>query len=194
MSQILQFAREALEQMPPEVRLRPEDAEVIARNKGVLLSWSEELVGGFYDTLFAHPPTRKVFREGERPEREETLRGWWRRTIEGPLDEGYFAWMAKVGLVHVVRGVENPMMIAMAAFVTRFVEKKVLESDLSDGLALVEAFYRLSLSVATVITHGYERYHVLALYNVVGMEPALLKRLTLEEAREILEVIRKEET
>lgn len=181
-----------VQQMPPETRFRPEDAAVIARHRNTLLSWTEEMVQAFYDTLFTHPPTRKVFREGERPEREETLRRWWERTVQGPLDEGYFAWMAKVGLVHVVRGVENPMMLAMASFVAAFVEHKSHEGNLPEADPLTEAFYRLSMAVGAVITHGYDRYRALALYNVAGMEPALLERLTVEEAREMLEAIRQE--
>ncbi|MCX7850790.1 protoglobin domain-containing protein [Thermus sp.] len=187
-----QIAKEALEQMPPETRFRPEDAELIARHKDLLLSWTDELVKAFYDSLFAHPPTKKVFREGERPEREKTLEGWWRRTVEGPLDEAYFAWMAKVGLVHVVRGVENPMMLAMASFVADFVEGKTHTAGLPEADPLTEAFYRLSMAVGAVITHGYDRYRALALYNVAGMEPALLERLTVEEAKGMLEAIRKE--
>jgi hypothetical protein len=121
----LEVARAAIGQMPPETRFRPEDAQAIARHRALLLSWTEELVQKFYDTLFAHPPTRAVFREGERPEREETLRNWWRKTVGEDVGEGYFAWMAYVGLVHVVRKVENPMMLAMANFVVEFVKEKV---------------------------------------------------------------------
>jgi len=193
MTQMMQLAREALEQMPPQTRFRPEDAQVILRHKDALLSWSEELVKGFYDTLFAHPPTKRIFRDGERPDREATLRAWWERTVKGPLDEGYFAWMAKVGLVHVVRGVENPMMLAMASFVASFVEKKAHGLGLPEAEALAEAFYRLSMAVGAAITYGYDRYRALALYNVAGMEPTLLERLTVEEAKGILEAIRKEQ-
>jgi hypothetical protein len=32
------------------------------------------------------------------------LRDWWKRTIEGPVDEDYWAWQAYVGLIHVKRG------------------------------------------------------------------------------------------
>ncbi len=192
MTQMVEIAKEALEQMPPETRFRPEDAALIARHKEVLLSWTDELVKAFYDSLFAHPPTRKVFREGERPEREKTLENWWRRTVEGPLDAGYFTWMAKVGLVHVVRKVENPMMLAMASFVAEFVERKSHDAKLPEADPLTEAFYRLSMAVGAVITHGYDRYRALALYSVAGMEPALLDRLTEEEAKGMLEAIRKE--
>ena len=47
MSKTLEIAREALQQMSPETRLRPEDAAVIARHKEILLSWIPELVQGF---------------------------------------------------------------------------------------------------------------------------------------------------
>jgi hypothetical protein len=186
MSKTLEIAREALQQMPPETRLRPEDAAVIARHKEILLSWIPELVQGFYDALFAHTPTRKIFHEGERPAREKTLVDWWTRTVEGPLDEEYFAWMAKVGLVHVVRGVENPMMLAMSSFVAEFVDRRSHEARLPEAEPLSEAFYRLSMAVGAVITYGFDRYQALALYNVAGMEPALLERLTAEEARRLL--------
>ena len=176
MSKTLEIAREALQQMPPQTRLRPEDAAVIARHKELLLSWIPELVQGFYDALFAHTPTRKIFHEGERPAREQTLVDWWTRTVEGPLDEEYFAWMAKVGLVHVVRGVENPMMLAMSSFVAEFVDRRSHEARLPEAGPLSEAFYRLSMAVGAVITYGFDRYQALALYNVAGMEPALLER------------------
>ncbi|MGC8877009.1 protoglobin domain-containing protein [Thermus sp.] len=183
MVDLKEIAKKALEQMPPEARFSPEDAQVIARHRDLLLSWSEEFVQAFYDTLFAHPPTRALFREGERPEGEETLRGWWRRTVEGPLDETYFAWMVKVGLAHVYRKVENPMMLAMADFAVGFVGARASSMGLVE---LAVAFNRLMGSVRAVIAYGYDFFQKLALHNVVGMEPALLDRLSLEEARSFL--------
>ncbi|ADW21816.1 hypothetical protein HRbin38_00031 [bacterium HR38] len=192
MTQLLLLAREALEQMPAETRLRPEDTQVILQHKDVLLSWSRELLQTFFDTLFAHPPTRRIFREGERPDRETTFLAWWERTVEGPLDEEYFAWMAKVGLAHVVRGVESPMMLAMASFVASFVDKQAQSLSLPGAEALAGAFYRLSTTLGAVITHAYVRYRTLALHRVAGMEPPLLERLIVAEAEGILESIRKE--
>ena len=65
------------------------------------------------------------------------------------------------------------MMLAMASFVTEFVERKSLGAGLLEADALSKAFHRLGMAV---ITHGYDRYQALALYNVAGMEPALLER------------------
>ncbi len=83
---------------------------------------------GFYDTLFAHPPTRAVFREGERPLREKTLRDWYLRTVAGPFNGQYFAWQALVGLVHVRRGVTNAMMASMWNWLTEQVAQRAHEA------------------------------------------------------------------
>jgi len=59
------IAQEIWAQLPPQARFRPvEDGKVLARHRPLLESFTEDLVRGFYDTLFAHPPTRAVFREG----------------------------------------------------------------------------------------------------------------------------------
>jgi len=76
-----EIARQAIEDMAQEARFRPEDHQVLLKHKDRLLALTDELVKAFYDTLFTTPNTRKVFHEGERPEREKTLRDWWRRTI-----------------------------------------------------------------------------------------------------------------
>lgn len=189
----LEVACAAMKQMPPETRFRPEDAQAIARHRELLLSWTEELVQKFFDVLFAHPPTRAVFREGERPEREETLRNWWRKTVGEDVGEEYFAWMAYVGLVHAVRKVENPMVLAMANFMEEFVEekaRKIAASGDLDVLEVIEAFQRLMGTVAVIISYGYDQSRIQALFNVAGMEPALLERLTQEEAQTLLERVR----
>lgn len=168
MTKMLEIAKEALAQMPPETRFRPEDAAVIARHKDTLLSWTEELVGAFYDTLFAHPPTARVFREGERPEREETLRRWWRRTVEGPFDLDYWAWQAYVGLVHLKRDVSNPMMLGHAAFVARFVADRLPEAAPSVN--------RLMATVAALIAEGYKEVYLKAAREITGQSKELLER------------------
>jgi len=155
---MLQIARAAIDQMPPACRFTSRDGEVIRAHEQFLLALEPELITLFYDTLFGHPPTAEVFIDGERPAREQTLAGWWRRTAAGPLDDHYFAWMAEVGLAHVFRGVGNPMMLAMAELVATFVVKQARQAPLrpADSAALAEAFARLVSTVSAVITHGYD--------------------------------------
>jgi hypothetical protein len=183
METMLDVAQAALAQMPPQSRLRDSDAQVIARYRETLLTLEPEIVQRFYDTLYSHPATAAIFVEGERPAREGTLIGWWRRTLNGPLDERYFAWMAEVGLVHVNRRVTNAMMVAMAGYVLAFATEKVAQLNLPRGEAdaLVEAFARLTSTVSAVIGYGYDRATSravkTAMNDLTGIPETLFNRL-----------------
>ncbi|MEV0136500.1 protoglobin domain-containing protein [Dactylosporangium sp. NPDC050688] len=198
-------ARAAVDQMPPEFRFRPQDSALIHKYCASILPLEPEFVSGFYETVYAHPPTAAIFHDGERPDREATLANWWRRTLEGPLDDDYFAWMAMVGLVHVVRGVSNPMMLAMTDYFARFVidrlpkiaaEAAAASPDAAatnaEVFELSWAFSRLRATVGAVIAHGYDEAVVSAMYNVAGMQKSLLKRLCDQEAASALREARKE--
>lgn len=175
-----QIAGEALEHMPPDTRFSAADAEVIKKNAEVLKTLKPEFVKGFYDRLFAHDPTAAVFAAGERAEREKTLAVFYDRVVDGPHDEDFFAWLAFVGPVHVVRQVTNPMMLAMLGYLVEFVREK--SAPLEDHEALVSAFIRLAASLGAIITWGYERAWQKALENVIGTPPALIERTVHEEA------------
>jgi hypothetical protein len=155
---MLQIAQAAIDQMPPASRFNADDGRVILAHQEFLLALEPAMITFFYDTLFDHPPTAEVFVEDERPAREVTLSEWWRRTVTGPLDAPYFAWMARVGLAHVFRGVTNPMMLAMASLVATWVAEQARRAPLShaDAAALAGAFTRLAGTVGVVITHAYD--------------------------------------
>jgi hypothetical protein len=189
-----QVAARAVELMPPASRFRPQDAEVIAAHTDWLLTLEHDLVAAFYDTLYDHGPTAAVFTAGERPMREATLSNWWQRTANGPLDDRYFSWMALVGLVHVLRGVENPMMLAMADHVVGLVADAAAGAGLPSGETehLVEAFRRLASAVRAIITCGYDQAVVGALYNVAGMPEGLVRRLRDQEVAAALATAREQ--
>ncbi|WP_018112451.1 protoglobin domain-containing protein [Thermus igniterrae] len=165
LARFYQVAQEIWSQLPPAARFRPvEDGKVLARHAPLMETWTEELVQGFYDTLFGHPATRAVFREGERPAREKTLRDWYLRTLRGPFNGQYFAWQALVGLVHLRRGVTNAMMAAMWNWVTGVVAGKARESlPLEEARALEDAFRRLAFTVMALIAEEYLEAYLEAL-------------------------------
>jgi len=177
------IAQKALNDMPPETRFSAADSEVIRRNAEVLLGVKDTFVKRFYDILFAHPPTQAVFEEGERAEREQTLAGFYERAINGPHDDEFFTWLAFVGPVHVVRGVTNPMMLAMLGFMVEFVRENT--RPLPDHEALVSAFTRLAATMGAIIAYGYEVAWQKALENVIGIPPALTERTVHEEAQRL---------
>lgn len=186
------IAEAAIADMPPAGRFTTADAELIRSQRDALLSVSDRLVADFYDTVFAHPPTAGVFRDGERAARESTLAQWWQRTVIGPLDQDYFAWMALVGLVHVVRRVSNPMMLAMADFTVTFVAEHAAAAGIDSSIAesLGHAFRRLAATVGAIIVGASEHAVSSALYEVVGMPEALLERLRDAEVNEALDTAR----
>ncbi len=194
MDSMYALARQALDELPPVTRFTQGDADAIARHRDVLLSWETVVVQGFYDTLYAHGPTAAVFTLDERPEREATLSHWWRRTVGEPLDEDYFAWMAMVGLVHVVRGVSNPMMLAMTDFVVGTVAAAAPASGLApeETDRLTTAFRRLTSTAGAIITCGYDQAVASALFSIAGMPDALLRRLRDQEVKESLVTARRE--
>lgn len=187
------LAERAIEEMPPVSRLRAQDSETIGRHQDALLALETDLIRGFYDTVYGHPNTAAVFTGDERHDREQTLSEWWRRTVSGPLDEDYFAWMALVGLVHVIRRVSNPMMLSMVNYVRQSVvdQSQAWPIDPADRHALAGAFGRLSAQVGAVITYSYDHAVVDALFNAAGMPPALLERLRDQEVSSTLSQARK---
>jgi len=175
------IAKTAIDQMPPASRFNQEDAITIDKYTEALLSWGPELVQEFYDTVFEHEATKTVFRDGERPMREKSLTDFWVKTLTEPIDIDYFGWMAMVGLIHVVRGVDNPMMLAMSSFLTDFISKKVSQEpsiSAEEALRVVNAFRRFSSTISAIITFGYDSARVNALFDIIGMEESLLQRLT----------------
>ena len=175
------IAKTAIDQMPPASRFNQEDALTIDKYTEALLSWGPELVQRFYDTVFEHEATKKVFRHDERHMREKSLTDFWVKTLTEPIDLDYFGWMAMVGLIHVVRGVDNPMMLAMSSFLTDFISEKVSQEPSiapEEALKVVNAFRRFSSTISAIITYGYDSARVNALFDIIGMEESLLQRLT----------------
>ena len=90
--------------------------------------------------------------------------------------------------VVVVRGVANPMMLAMCEHAAHFAQIAVDRANLprEEADAVLGAFRRFTTSVGSVITYGYDQAVADALYNIAGMRPGLLERLRDQEVNEAL--------
>ncbi|BDG16554.1 hypothetical protein Thermus71318_02320 [Thermus brockianus] len=182
LARFYQIAQEIWSQLPSQARFRPlEDGKVLSRYAPLMEGFTEEVVQGFYDTLFGHSATRRIFREGERPAREKTLRDWYLRTLRGPFNGQYFAWQALVGLVHVRRGVTNAMMAAMWNWLTEEVARRARAAlPPEEARALEDAWRRLAFTVMALIAEEYLEAYLEALALAKGEDP----RAFLEEAQE----------
>jgi hypothetical protein len=170
----------------PSALPRPQDHKALARNRAWLLGLESEVVALFYDTLYAYPKTAGVFVDGERAEREQTLRGWWQRTVGAPIDMDYFRWMAFVGIIHIKRGVTNPMMLSMLQVVTEHVVDRA-RAALGEGEAvpLQQAFARISATVGAIISEAYTTGYVGALEDLAGLDPKLTARMLAMEVKRL---------
>lgn len=170
---------EILSEMVPEARVTEADEATLGHNLSFLLGIEDVLIERFYDALFAHRQTAAVFDLDERAAREQTLRTWWRRTVSGPLDSGYWSWMGLVGVVHIRRGVRNPMMLSMMAFVQDVVQHEAVAADLPPEQveALRLAFSHVASTASAVISESYTQSYVGALQALGGLNPKLLANM-----------------
>ncbi|MDO5500518.1 MAG: protoglobin domain-containing protein [Propionibacteriaceae bacterium] len=182
------IAAAAITQIPGGCRFSAADAEQIARYRDELLSLTPELVQEFYDTLFDHPETAAIFGPGERATQEQTLTGWWRRTIAEPIDARYWSWMALIRLVHVDRNDVNTKMLSMKEIFVRFEGRRVRELIVDEAEAgrLVEALRRLTSTAGAIITHSFDVAVRSSLFEVAGIPQALLERMRDQEVNQAI--------
>jgi len=175
-----------LDEIPPSIRFGERDAQVIMKYSRDLEGITDEVVRGFYDLLFSHPATAAVFREGERPAREETLRDWWLRTVRGPFDEQYWRWQAFVGVVHFRRGITNSMMMAMYAWlvgrVAELLSGKLPPQAVSE---VSQALLKLAVTGAALTVAGYESLMEEGFAEEVGVDPLLVRNIVSIKANQL---------
>ena len=175
---MLDLTHEILDQLPPPVRFTAKEAETISRHREVMLTWEDGLIDGFYNIVFAHDTTRQVFNEGERPAREDSLRNWYRETINGTFDERYWQWHTLVGLLHIKRRVNNAMVSGMWGWIVTYLSRCALEQlSKEDALDVITAVHALQASVMALIAESYQRNIFTAVEKAAGLNEALLFNL-----------------
>jgi hypothetical protein len=193
MTTLTELREHIMNQMPPEIRFAPEDSAVIVRHKHLLLSWEADLVKKHYDMLYAHPPTAKIFREGERERLEEVLSKWWRRLVIGPIDDNFWNWMTYVGLTHVSRKVKNPMMIAAWGGVAKNViihvqiEEEKGKINAQEAKNLTIAFVKLGKIFTSLVAESYMESYLAGLAEATGTNLKLLEVLASQEIGSMME-------
>lgn len=188
----LQEMRQAiLNQMPPESHFTAADSAVLDQHREMMKSWTPEIVQGFYDMLYAHAPTAEIFHEGERPKVEQTLVDWWHRVVNGPRDDQFWDWMTFVGLVHVVRQVKNPMMIAAWSFVEDQAIRRSSEVlSPEQASEFHRAMGRFGKTFNALVAESYIIHYLQAVSESTGSSSALLDRLVMTEIGTMLDNVK----
>ncbi|VAW87280.1 hypothetical protein MNBD_GAMMA18-2036 [hydrothermal vent metagenome] len=182
------MTNEIIEQIPECVRFNDEDAQALIRNKDALLALEDGLVDGFYNAVYSYSITRAVFTDDERAAREQTLREWYRRTLNGPFDDAYWKWQTFVGLVHIKRKVNNAMVSGMWGWILTYLSENALEHlDKIEAKAVIKALHGLQAAVMALISESYLRNMFVAVDKASGIKEALLMRLVNIEIDGMLE-------
>jgi len=125
--------------------------------------WVDEFVHMFYETLFTCPFTKGLFHEGERPEREQTIRDWYLRITSGKLDDQFWEEHWQVGIRHINRQVHNSYTFGMMHRTQRFFLDKCLTNfGTEKGLQIFHAFKRASDIASGLIAEGYHSTYAVA--------------------------------
>jgi hypothetical protein len=180
---LFELTRNIIENIPPQQRFSEVDANRIGEVSDFLRDLEDELVKGFYDTIFNHPPMHAVISDGARSDREKVLRIWWNRTLSGPFDEKYWAWQSLVGMVHIKVGVKNQMMLSMWSWTMAWLKNKLKVSDIKNDQAdqIIESFERLAMTAQSLTMESYIDSYLQTVIRMTGFKPALLDRMAATE-------------
>lgn len=180
-----------LDLMPPETHFTAADGQVFAKHKDMMVSWTPDIVKGFYDMLYGYAPTAEIFQEGERPKVEKTLVDWWARVANGPHDDQFWDWMTFVGLVHVVRKVKNPMMIAAWGFVEdQAIVRSAAALSPAEATEFHQTIARFGKTFNALVAESYIIHYLEAVSESTGSSSVLLDRLVLGEIGTMLDNVK----
>ena len=154
------------------------DAQILHKVSGTTQAWTEEVTQAFYDTLYGYPSTAAVFKEGERPAREDTLRNWYHYVSQGKIDEKFWHWQWYVGLVHIPRGITNPFMLGMMSRVQQLFQAKCRQAfEVEQADEVCHAFKRVTDVIAGLIAEGYFESYLEAVQRTSGQSRVLIDRM-----------------
>lgn len=167
--------------LSPLIDYNENDWNVLKSEADHISSWIPDLVDVFYDTLYAQEATKTVFKEGERPKVEQTLRDWIASLAQGQQQQTFWDHQWVVALYHVRRGVKNLYMLGMMNRLQQVFLNKCIETyDKDKAQEVFSAFLRISGAVATLIAESYgvvlESSTQEGLAKI-GLNPALLQRV-----------------
>jgi sigma-B regulation protein RsbU (phosphoserine phosphatase) len=153
--------QEVLKNLIKLTGLSEQDFLILRQAMAQTQPWADEIVTGFYDLLFSHEPTARVFKDGERSDREISLRRWYLEVTSGNDSDEFWRQQWQVGRLHVSRRVQNPFMLGMMSQVQQFFLKKCgQEFEPAQAERIYSAFKRVTDVVQGLIVEGYHAAHL----------------------------------
>lgn len=161
-----------------------EDFTTLKNKSQDIASWKGEIVSLFYNALYTNSSTQKVFKEGEREEREKMLGGWLEQLISVNNDEEFWRIQGKIAFAHVKRHVYNEYMVSISSRLQEFFWEKAIQNfSQQEAIQVGQAFTRIINTVVGITVGLYD----LIIAEVTGASPELIDNLiesSLEELQQ----------
>ncbi|NOY63201.1 MAG: hypothetical protein GXP10_08655 [Gammaproteobacteria bacterium] len=154
------------------------DFALLKKHTDFFTSNLEGFVKHFYDTIYDNEGPREIFREGERPAVEDTLRKWVLSLVEGHDDDEFWKKQYLIGLAHIRREVPNRYMLTMASRSREFfLQAMVSELGADEGVRLFLAFQHVVDATVALTTTLVDEGRKKGLLQATGWTPPLMRNM-----------------
>jgi hypothetical protein len=183
--------KEILKNLETLIGCCKEDVEALKEVSATTSKWEPEVIKIFYDTLFAYEPTKKVFKEGERPDREKTLADWYLSVVKGEMDDAFWNKQWMVGLIHVWRGVPNHFMLAIMSKVQiAFLHNCLKEFEPAQAEKVFKSFKHLTDVIVGLIAESYFQKYLESVREFSGIKQSVIDRMVTMEVEKLIKEYR----
>ena len=151
-----------------------EDFAALKEKSSEIATWKDEIISLFYNTLYANGSTSKVFKDGEREQREKMLGSWLEQLLSVEDDKEFWRVQGKIAFAHVKRHVYNEYMVGISSRLQEFFwEKSIATFSPQEALKVGQAFTRIISTVVGITVGLYD----LIIAEVTGASPELINNL-----------------
>ncbi len=180
--------KEIFKSIPEAIIPNSQDEELIRQHKTLLASYENELVTGFYDTVYGDNNLKDHLTPAERKMREQTLRQWYQITIAGNFDQYYWNWQVFVGIVHVKHHIPNAAMLSMWGWMMSFFQRNLLNDlDTTEAIKVLGVLQKLQAVVTSLTVESFIMTRREAIYLASGLNDKILCRLIGVEINKLLQ-------
>lgn len=106
-----------------------EDSEHIQRSAEYLGPLLPGVLDALYDHLLSLPETKEFFDSQDLQHRKQSLVAWATRTIQGPADDDFWTYLARVGKIHRDYGIPSYQIVHLMAWVQDVIISALLATE-----------------------------------------------------------------
>ena len=175
------------------IGISEEDIQTLKERRKILISWGDELMDEFYNTLLGYPKTAKVFEKVPVERVKAKNKKWYEQVVSGEIGKSFYEFQFFVGLVHVYWNVENDIMIFMAnRLKMHFLRKASEHFESKEALTVFQSFSKIIDFLIALTVEGYIFTLREALMDITGFTPGLVDNMMNMKLEELYELFQKE--